>query len=426
MKRLFVLLVLVFFAFYFHGNSQDCPYKIQLEKLSNFLPSTLLKTATDIPKKGADISVEVESVLKKDETLKTNWNKIMAMSKLPTDKDNYSALVRIGEEVKTFAQGDDSYKTTFYEAIRNIIGENSPQFPNSNTRSDQKELMAIAYMQYFLNKECVKEKLKADSTPVKGTDPGALFSKEQKAAIISTMGPSLKALSADIFKKKPLIIWLGLLSAFILGSLITAIIALLKSKKRNKKVPLQQQSINNNLQEQELVNILERFVKTKIASGELVSMNGLKSEMNTMISGLKKEMTPPIVKANKTYGSSNSGYTAQAGHQPKQDVIEEFYSIAPLKGSKLFYYSKLEKDFKPKQHIYKITVTNGNTAIYTLVNHQETKKYAFNMPDICIHPAMEIQGNGKDADQIQKIIPGKLKKGSNNNWQIEEKGKIFF
>jgi len=116
--------------------------------------------------------------------------------------------------------------------------------------------------------------------------------------------------------------------------------------------------------------------------------------------------------------------------EPEEEAIKDplkiFYSIAPPGGNNVFLTSRFEKEFQKKETIYKIMVENDSKATYTLVDDPETRVHGFNMLDVYIRSAMDIDGPIKPADHIIRITPGILTKNNKGNWRINTKGKIHF
>ncbi len=160
------------------------------------------------------------------------------------------------------------------------------------------------------------------------------------------------------------------------------------------------------------------------------------SQLNSEIEILKKQISELDQKVkdkgNNDRRSQGGGQSsAYAGHVQRSGnsaddskYTDHFFAAAPI--NEYFYGRSLSNDFRPKEHIYKILVIDGNSADYTLTDNKESQKYAFNIPQDYIQPAMEMKGNGRlqDATKI-KVEKGKLTK-EGDNWRITQKAIIEY
>lgn len=417
-----LLLICLFFTQVCTAQDNNCEYQNQIDKLSTIIPTIILKTNKDIPKIDDEISGIAVDLKGKKPNFKKAWEDIVNKRRGRTvgtdgkerNESNFECLNGIARSVVKKIQKHDKLFLELDTQLKNISSYDSNPFPNDNSFLLQKELIAYAYLTYLLKVECTDGIVVPNPEPVDET-----FTKEQQK-VIDQMNKRFDALDENSFTKNELWLGMGILSLLSLAGLILGGLSFMKRKKKSAIGALSKESLSNKGIDEKM----QTFFQNQDLIRESKTEKAISNKFNLLMDRIQKLETNHHSFAGSTSNQETVNSKTNA-FSSNNDLVEEFYSNAPNKMSGLFFGSKLRKEFRSKETIYVITMKNSNSATFTLVNDMETKKYAFNMMDANVLPAMDIEGERKGAEYIRSIVPGELTKDG-SNWKIKRKGKIQF
>lgn len=121
--------------------------------------------------------------------------------------------------------------------------------------------------------------------------------------------------------------------------------------------------------------------------------------------------------------ASSSGQRSYSGNESKV-VQGVYYAPVPIGGS--ISEKSLAQQIQPNKSVLKIEIQSETEASFTLVDHSDVRRRAFNVINSYITPAFEIRmrdANGLNMNSNIRITKGRLRK-SGGNWQIISKGII--